>query len=889
MDLNEIAALIVGIGPEDEDELKTLASGLEKFVESDSVSERKKELAQEAVRAISSILSGESGDSTQIFDDLLLIIERMQEPDDVSPSGESEVGVSGEDEEIASPELIEEFISECTEHFQNIEQGLLELESDPEDAEALGKTFRAFHTIKGSAGWLGLSDIQSLSAKAEDLLECARSGQVKLAGVNADRAFQMTDLLKNAIFALNYGEELDKEDNPEEGLEACDRPDAEEEAVQPMESSASSEEESDEPKAESSPEAEDTPAEEDDETIPPDEVIDDPELLTEFINESLDHISQSESALLSLETNPEDMEAINAVFRAFHTMKGTSGFLGLNAIQRLAHRAENLLDRARNGEIRIVGGYADLALESADMLKNMISELKECPPGEPPLRPEGLMTLIEHLTEPEDHGVNECTGLEISGAPRVGDLLIAAGKITQSEVDEVARNARGKKLGEALIESGKVTAADVAHALRMQKKINDPVCRRDSGGSGSAIMQKRSAVQADVSVRVSTLRLDTLINTVGELVITQAMIAQNGYVTSDADRNLTRNVMRMNKITRELQDLSMSMRMVPLKGTFSKMARLVRDLARKSGKSVNFVTEGEDTEIDRNMVEALNDPLVHMVRNAVDHGIEQPDVRTAAGKPSGGRLVLRAYHAAGNVIIELQDDGKGLDKEKIIKKAADKGLIESKKDLSEAEIYKLIFAPGFSTADKVTDVSGRGVGMDVVKKNIESMRGRVEVNSAKGQGSTFQIRVPLTLAIIDGMLLQVGTEHYIVPTLNVNQAFRPEASALSTVQGRGEMVMLRGNLIPVFRLHRMFEVENAKEEPTDALLLVVEHEGRMAALLADELLGQQQVVIKSLGRGLGKIEGVSGAAILGDGRVGLILDIAGVLSIARGDSAIEAA
>lgn len=597
------------------------------------------------------------------------------------------------------------------------------------------------------------------------------------------------------------------------------------------------------------------------------EIESDPELLGEFITEAVEHIENSERALLALEVNPEDEEAINAVFRAFHTIKGTSGFLCLNDIQKLAHRAEHLLDRARNNEIQIVGGYADLALESVDMLKEMIGQMEENLGGPPPLPPEKLDDIIVRLEHPEDHGISSDVGdkeeEKEEEVPRIGDILVAEQKMTREEVEQISQDQPDKPLGEAIVDSGVATAKDVAKALRTQQKM----------AQGSSLV--------DETVRVSTNRLDNLINMVGELVINNAMIAQNPYILSEKDRTLSRNMSQLGKITRELQDLSISMRMVPLKGLFSKMARLVRDLARKSGKEIEFVTEGTDTEIDRNMVESLNDPLVHMIRNAVDHGIERPEDRRRSEKPQKGTLVLRAYHTAGNVVIELKDDGKGLDRNAILRKAVEKGLVDGDKELTDSEVFKLIFAAGFSTAKQITDISGRGVGMDVVKKNIEAMRGRVEVNSTKGAGSIFSIRIPLTLAIIDGMLLKVGEEHYIVPTLNVNQAFRTEASSVSTVQGRGEMVMLRGSLIPLFRLHRIFKVDAALEEISEGIIIVIEHENQRCALLVDQLLGQQQVVIKSLGKGMGKVDGISGAAILGDGRVGLILDVAGVIQIAR--------
>jgi two-component system chemotaxis sensor kinase CheA len=273
-----------------------------------------------------------------------------------------------------------------------------------------------------------------------------------------------------------------------------------------------------------------------------------------------------------------------------------------------------------------------------------------------------------------------------------------------------------------------------------------------------------------------------------------------------------------------------------------------------------------------------------MIRNSCDHGVESADDRVAAGKEPTGTVKLRAYHSAGNVVIELVDDGKGLDKDRILKKAIERGVVDPGKELNDQEIFSLIFAPGFSTADQITDVSGRGVGMDVVKKNIESIRGRIEVNSAKGQGTTFTLRLPLTMAITDAMLLRVGCERYLLPTVSIEQSFRPEKGAISTVTGRGEMVLLRGELLPVFRLHEMYGVADGISDVYEGLLIAIESEGKRCALMVDELLGQQQVVIKTLGSTLKNIPGVAGGAILGDGRVGLILDAAGLMQLAHGES-----
>ena len=597
--------------------------------------------------------------------------------------------------------------------------------------------------------------------------------------------------------------------------------------------------------------------------LPPDTDLD---LLREFIVESLDHIAAAEAALLELEGDPEASEPLNVVFRAFHTIKGTSGFLALEHIQRLAHLAENLLDRAREGEIRLRGGYADLALESCDTLKALLGELEGAEPGAALALPEGYAALLERLGDPEGHGVGE-EGAE-EEVPRVGDILVAEGKVEREAVEVAACDQGGSRIGETLVKFGAASAQDVAQALRTQRRL-------------------RGA--AEGTVRVSTERLDALINMVGELVISHSMIAQDPEVLGGRNPRLAKNVTHAGKIVRELQDITMALRMVPLRTTFQKMARLVRDLARKSGKQVQLLTEGEETEIDRNMVEALNDPLVHMMRNAVDHGIESGEERRAAGKPEVGTVWLRAYHSAGNVVIEIEDDGRGLDRERIVAKAVERGLVEAGRELSDEEAFALIFEPGFSTAKEVTDISGRGVGMDVVRKSIEGLRGRVEVASRPGRGSTFTIRLPLTMAITDAMLVRVGAERYLLPTVSIQQSFRPEPGSVSTVTGRGEVVMLRGSLLPVVRLHELFEIPDAVTDPYEALLIAVEAEGKRCAFLVDDLLGQQQVVIKSLGEGLGRVPGIAGGAILGDGRVGLILDPGGVVKLAQQGGAPAAA
>ena len=325
----------------------------------------------------------------------------------------------------------------------------------------------------------------------------------------------------------------------------------------------------------------------------------------------------------------------------------------------------------------------------------------------------------------------------------------------------------------------------------------------------------------------------------------------------------------------------MSMRMVPIQGVFQKMSRLVRDLSRKMDKQIHFKTVGEETELDRSIVDKIADPLVHMVRNSADHGIESAQVRVDAGKSAAGTIELRAFHQAGNIVIEIADDGKGLDKEVLMEKALQRGLIEPDQELSDEEVFKLIFHAGFSTAQKVTNVSGRGVGMDVVRKNIEALRGKVDISSELGKGSTFTIRLPLTLSLIDGQVVMVGRDRYIIPVNSIVRSYKPTAEQMSSILNKGEIALTQGKLVPVIRLHELLGMTQTTKAITESLLVTVEEDQHQCCLVVDDLLGQQQVVIKTLGEMMGSIKGVSGGAIMGDGKVSLILDIPSLMEMAR--------
>jgi len=425
-----------------------------------------------------------------------------------------------------------------------------------------------------------------------------------------------------------------------------------------------------------------------------------------------------------------------------------------------------------------------------------------------------------------------------------------------------------RRAGAAVPVAATPTAASYAAGSR-------PAATRPEAG-------RPSAAPDQSTLRVSVEKVDQLINLVGELVITQAMLAQNSKdVDSAQHQHLTAGLADLERNTRDLQEAVMSIRMIPMSLVFNRFPRMLRDLAGKLGKKVELVTQGEATELDKGLVEKITDPLTHLVRNSCDHGIETPDERLAKGKPAHGTITLVASHQGGSIVIEVRDDGKGLDRAKLLAKARERGL-DAPDSLTDAEVYGLIFAPGFSTADQVTDVSGRGVGMDVVKKNIAALNGTVEIDSAEGYGMTVRVRLPLTLAIMDGMSVGVGDEVYILPLGSVVESFQVRADTIKTIGGRGRVVQVRDEYMPVVDLERIFDVPRFDFEHVSNIMVIVEAEGGRVALLVDELLGQQQVVVKNLEANYRKVDDVSGATIMGDGRVALILDIGSLVRRSRG-------
>lgn len=627
----------------------------------------------------------------------------------------------------------------------------------------------------------------------------------------------------------------------------------------------------------------------------------DTELVQLFCAEAQDLLQDIEQGVLVLEANPSDTNTINTLFRAFHTFKGNVGVMNLVVLQQLTHELESLLDAARRGTFQLGRESFDVILTGEDVLKRYVDEMSKLlgsneqkttiPLPIPRLiaKVRGLLAQGRTAAPVPTPPAKPAAPAAAKSQPVAAPAAVAAPAPPPAPVTtEQAASAPVTPPQSVVAPAAPTPAAGTP--VPVTPVSASPVPESDDSASAAAApkAQQRSAASTAAGiVRVDTLKLDSLIDLVGELVIAQSMVVQNTEVTTLSDGHLSRSLSQLRGITSDLQRTAMSLRMVPIRNTFQKMSRLVRDLALQQGKDIQLLLQGEDTELDRTIVEELSDPLIHMIRNSADHGIEPADQRLAKGKAAAGTITLRAFHQGGLIVIEIKDDGRGLNPDRIRAKAIERGLIRAEDSLDEESIFELIFAPGFSTAEQVTDLSGRGVGMDVVRRNIEKMRGTVEIQSEVDRGTTFTISLPLTLAIIEGLLVGVGDQRYIVPTLSVRESFRPLPGMVSTVQGRGEMVSVRGRLTPMLRLGRHLNTPSRAVDPTQGIVVVVESGQESRCLFVDELIGKQEVVIKSLGDMFRSQTEFAGAAILGDGRVGLILDINSLVKLKskNGDTA----
>ena len=583
-----------------------------------------------------------------------------------------------------------------------------------------------------------------------------------------------------------------------------------------------------------------------------------PEMAQMFTTESEELLNSAEHSLLDLKSGGDEgqMEALNEAFRCIHSFKGNCGFFQLTDYEQLSHTAENLLDDLKSGELAPSPEITSVLLETVDLIRNGLSVYTEDPSQTTLEGSSELVTRLKNYQDSQQAKTQEAVEEEASGIEEKMDEPSVTQEIqseTAAEGMETEPVAQKKELPEATDAPLPVTEA------------TEPTKQPAKAASKSS---------AHKSIRVDLEKLDILINLVGELVIAESMVTRHPAVEGNADESLSKAIHQLHRVSADLQDIAMSVRMVPLSATFRRVNRLIHDLSIKLKKPVKIELVGENTEVDKTVIESISDPLVHLVRNALDHGMETTEERLAIGKPENGTLRIEAKHESGEVWIVISDDGRGMDRFKILEKAVAKGMVTGDgSDMSDDDVHALIFQPGFSTATAVTDVSGRGVGMDVVRSNIEKINGRIDLQSTFGVGSTFTLRIPLTMAIIEGMLVKVGDTLYTIPILSIQESVRISQEHITITPDGQETYRLREELVPVLRLYKVFNQETEVMELCDGILIVVEIGGKSVGLFVDDIVGQQETVIKGLSSYLGSSRGISGCTILGDGTVSLILDI----------------
>ncbi|NCJ09054.1 chemotaxis protein CheA [Serratia marcescens] len=661
-----------------------------------------------------------------------------------------------------------------------------------------------------------------------------------------------------------------------------------------------------------------------------------------FFDEADELLADMEQHLLELDPLAPDIEPLNAIFRAAHSIKGGAATFGFSVLQETTHLLENLLDGARRQEMSLSTEIINLFLETKDIMQEQLDAYKtsQQPDAEsfeyicqalrqlaleaqqqqaaPAAQPAVQQPVVKPAAAPAaiEGGMRiSLNGLKASEIPLMLEELGNLGEVkdphqTEHSLDVTLLTSASEDDISAVLcfvlepeqisfstptpSEPAVAEASLPAAVAVPEPAPAPVASAappaaKPAAAAAEAPKARAKANESTSIRVAVEKVDQLINLVGELVITQSMLAQRSGTLDPVNHgDLLNSMSQLERNARDLQESVMSIRMMPMEYVFSRYPRLVRDLAGKLNKQVELTLQGSSTELDKSLIERIIDPLTHLVRNSLDHGIEEPATRIAAGKSAVGNLVLSAEHQGGNICIEVIDDGAGLNREKILAKAASQGLAVSD-SMSDEEVGMLIFAPGFSTAEQVTDVSGRGVGMDVVKRNIQEMGGHVEIRSQAGKGTTIRILLPLTLAILDGMSVKVNDEVFILPLNAVMESLQPQAEDLHPLAGGERVLQVRGEYLPLVELYRVFEVDGAKTDATQGIVVILQSAGRRYALLVDQLIGQHQVVVKNLESNYRKVPGISAATILGDGSVALIVDVSALQTLNREKRLTDAA
>ncbi len=753
-------------------------------------------------------------------------------------------------------EIFEGFVVETNEILEKLDLNLVELESRPDDSELLNEIFRSFHTIKGTSGFLGLVKLQKITHKGEEILNKLRKGEISLNEEIMDVILLAYDTIKElvSIIAETKTEDLDISDalnkvvsftesldgkavSEDSNSEKSESPEEEKEAENTeIEADEKEDAENEKPEMSNSPVIEEPVG---DYSLLVDESM--KEIFEGFIVETNEILEKLDLDLVELESRPEDTELLNEIFRSFHTIKGTSGFLGLVKLQKVTHLCEDLLNKLRKGEIKLDEKIMDAILLSYDTIKELIDVIAS----------------------------------EKSESISVSDTLTALGNTIDNLSSAGVEN-------EKIETQSSSSASPVVENKETPKKDEKVLEKKNTKSSPSSVKSK----QQNETIRVEVERLDNLLNIVQELVLGRNRLLQinndveKGENIENIAADLSEATQQIDLMTTELQLSVMKTRMVKIGKVFNRFRRMVRDLSKDLNKKIDLEIYGEETELDKTLIEEIYDPLVHMVRNSVDHGLETPEEREKAGKDPRGKVVLSAKQEGNNIIIAIEDDGKGIDPDIIKAKAIEKNIIteEKAKELGKKDILNLIFAPGFSTAKVVSNVSGRGVGMDVVKTNVTKLRGIIDIESEVGKGSKFLIKLPITLAIIQGLLIEVVGEKIVIPLNTVIEVVRVGKDEIYSVN-KNEVIKIRDTVIPLLDLGEKLFHFPKKEEKLWQYIVIVGIAEKRFGLKVDRMLGQEEIVIKSLGKYLGNIPGLAGSTIMGDGSVVLIGDIAETINL----------
>ncbi|MDY6935466.1 MAG: chemotaxis protein CheA [Spirochaetota bacterium] len=715
---------------------------------------------------------------------------------------------------MSEPALVDIFKQEAEEILKELETDIVKLEEE-NDPEIVNRVFRYVHTLKGSSGIAGLTEISDFTHKVEGLLDRVRDGKLEIGKRLIDILLGSIDWIRLSMFEDQQG--LDMDVMRGNILNSISEYDVDVHGTLKRVDSA-----------------------------------DDSTLVGEVVREG------GGNDILEKDVGYRYF-MIKACFKEDIFEYGIDPLMIMEDLSSQGRICEGRINRKK------LPDFKDMDPEKCYLHWDVVLKTKHSR--------DRIQNVFLFVEDDNEIYIDDVTSIYVDKgrndkdleAKRIGEILVDKGIVTNRELDNILtiQDKKNLKIGDIVVQKGYATEKDIKFGLEEQE---------------------RAKARIDIStVRVETKKLDSLLDLLGEIVIGQASIARIADGFDDEQGFILKNALYgLDRTTREFQEQIMSIRMIPIGPTFEQFRRFVRDSAQSNGKDIRLEIEGRDTELDKTVIEKIGDPLKHMIRNSIDHGIEMPKERVECGKSRSGKIILKAYHQEGNVYIEIADDGKGIDKERVREKAEMKGIIKRGEDVSDERILSCLFMPGFSTAERVGELSGRGVGMDVVKTNIEELRGTVEIETEKGMGTIFRIKLPLTLAIIEGMLVRVGRSIYIIPLLSIVESLQPSREAVETVEGKGEVIYVRGEYVMLLRLYDLFGIEPEYRNPWESLVVIVESGGVLLGLMIDDLIGQQQIVIKSLDNYITKSRAVSGASILGDGTVSLILDIHGLIGeIAR--------